>query len=68
MWLDQELNADCRALVREYTDLEEALAGAGYVQESGLEQIELKKAIYARLDVAAQPAAILGSSTSARHV
>lgn len=68
MWLDQELDADCRALVREYPDLEEALAGAGYVQESGPEQIELKKAIYARLDGAAAPAAILGSSTSAHDM
>ena len=67
-WLDQELDADCRALVREYADLEEALAGAGYVQESGPEQIDLKKAIYARLDDAAAPATILGSSTSAHDM
>lgn len=68
MWLDQELDAHGRALVRAYPDLEEALAGAGYVQESGPEQIELKKAIYARLDDAATPATILGSSTSAHDM
>lgn len=67
-WLDQELSADCRALVREYADLEEVLAGAGYVQESGPEQIELKKAIYVSLDHAAPPEAILGSSTSAHDM
>src|SRR5688572_5644882 len=68
LWLDQELDADCRALIRDYPDLQEALAGAGYVQESGPEQIELKKAIYARLDDVAAPAAILGSSTSAHDM
>ena len=68
MWLDQELNPDCRALVTAYKDLEEALTGAEYVQESGPEQIELKKAIYADLDRAASPEAILGSSTSAHDM
>ena len=80
-WLDQDLSADLkdglitadeastrRALVTEYSDLEEALAGAEYVQESGPEQIELKKAIYADLDHAAPPEAILGSSTSAHDM
>jgi 3-hydroxyacyl-CoA dehydrogenase len=45
--------------------LDEAVAGAGYVQESGPERIELKKSLYADLDRAADPATILGSSTSA---
>lgn len=46
-------------------NLAEALDGAGYVQESGPEQIKLKKAIYAELDQAASDATILASSTSA---
>ncbi len=77
-WLDQDLEAERaedlitaeeaetrRALVNVHAKLEDALAGAGYVQESGPEQIELKKQIYASLDQAADPKAILGSSTSA---
>ena len=48
-----------------HEDLAGALAGAGYVQESGPERIEVKKAIYAELDRAAGPEAILASSTSA---
>jgi len=44
--------------------LGEALNGVGYVQESGPERMELKQALYADLDRAADPAAILGSSTS----
>jgi 3-hydroxyacyl-CoA dehydrogenase len=68
-WLDQDLEAEQadtrRSLVSVHTSLSDALKGAGYVQESGPEQIEVKKAIYARLDEAADPNAILGSSTSA---
>lgn len=45
--------------------LEEALDGVGYVQESGPERLDLKRAIYAELDAAAAPEVILGSSTSA---
>ena len=71
-WLDQELEtepADARrSLVSVHTSLSDALNGAGYVQESGPEQIEVKKAIYARLDDAADPNAILGSSTSAHDM
>src|SRR6185295_13672495 len=43
----------------------EALKGAGYVQESGPEQPDIKHAMYAELDRLAEPRAILGSSTSA---
>jgi 3-hydroxyacyl-CoA dehydrogenase len=81
MWLDQDLNADLadrlitaeeasarRALITAHADLEEALASAEYVQESGPEQIEVKKAIYADLDGVAPPEAILGSSTSAHDM
>lgn len=44
--------------------LAEALDGAGYVQESGPEQLAAKRALYAELDQAAMPRAIIGSSTS----
>ena len=72
-WLDQDLEAECtaeeaaarRSLVSVHASLSDALQGAGYVQENGPEQIDVKKMIYARLDDAAGPDAILGSSTSA---
>jgi len=45
--------------------LEEAVAGAEYVQECGPEVLEVKQATFEQLDRAAPPAAILASSTSA---
>ncbi len=45
--------------------LAEAVAGADLVQESGPETLDAKKALFAQLDAAAPPAAILASSTSA---
>lgn len=45
--------------------LEQALEGADYVQESGPETLAAKQAIFAQLDAAAAPAAVLASSTSA---
>ena len=45
--------------------LRDAVAGAEYVQESGPETLATKRAIFAELDDAAPPAAILASSTSA---
>jgi len=51
--------------VRIVPSLEEAVAGAEYVQESGPETLEAKREIFARLDAEAAPNAILASSTSA---
>lgn len=45
-------------------DLEAALAGAGHVQESAPEKVEVKRALYADLDRLAAPQAVLASSTS----
>lgn len=45
-------------------DLEIAVAGADLVQESTPETLEMKREIFARLDSAAPPEAILASSTS----
>jgi 3-hydroxyacyl-CoA dehydrogenase len=47
------------------TTLSEALRGAGYVQESGPEQLAAKQALFAELDQVAESDAILASSTSA---
>ena len=45
--------------------LEEAVAGAEYVQECGPEVLEVKRETFEKLDRAAPPSAILASSTSA---
>jgi 3-hydroxyacyl-CoA dehydrogenase len=45
--------------------LQEALSGADWVQECGPEKIEEKRAIFARLDAASEPDAVLASSSSA---
>ncbi len=76
-WLEQDIELDRKAglisaeeaekrlaLITAHESLEEALEGAGYVQENGPEQLELKKSIYAEIDKASDPEAILGSSTS----
>ena len=44
--------------------LEEALVGAGWVQESVAEDVEVKRTVFAALDRLAPPDAILASSTS----
>ena len=69
-WLDQNLETESRqrALISAHAKLTDAIDGAGYVQESGPEDIEIKRAIYRDLDQAADPQAILGSSTSAHDM
>jgi L-gulonate 3-dehydrogenase len=57
--------AACRARVSAHADPEEAVSGAGYVQESGPEDLTVKRSIYAELDRLAAPDAVLASSTSA---
>jgi len=44
--------------------LEAALDGAGFVQESGPERLDAKRALFATLDAAAAPGVVLASSTS----
>ncbi|MBV8662338.1 MAG: 3-hydroxyacyl-CoA dehydrogenase, partial [Hyphomicrobiales bacterium] len=51
--------------MRSAATLEEALDGAIYVQENTPEDVGVKRAVFARLDAAAAPDAILASSTSA---
>lgn len=46
-------------------DLAAALDGAGYVQESTPEKIDIKRGIFAELDALASPDAVIASSTSA---
>ncbi len=49
----------------ECDSLEHALDGAEYVQESTLEDVEVKKAVFTQLDEVATPETIIASSTSA---
>jgi L-gulonate 3-dehydrogenase len=46
------------------SSLEEALAGADYVQESAPERVEIKRELYKKLDVLTPPHVVIGSSTS----
>ncbi|WP_212525698.1 3-hydroxyacyl-CoA dehydrogenase [Actibacterium sp. MT2.3-13A] len=53
------------ARIRTCPTLEEAAAGASFVQENAPERIEFKQDLFARLDAATAPEAIIASSTSA---
>jgi 3-hydroxyacyl-CoA dehydrogenase len=56
--------AAVRAAIAPAETLEAALAGADYVQESGPERLDEKRALFARMDAIAAPETILASSTS----
>ncbi len=53
-----------RARIQGCATLEEALAGASYVQESLPEKVEIKREIFARMDALASASTVLASSTS----
>ena len=57
--------ADVRGRMGAVAGLDEALGDADYVQENTPEKLEIKRAVFARLDAAAGPGTILASSTSA---
>jgi 3-hydroxyacyl-CoA dehydrogenase len=76
-WMAEDLKLDCaerqitakeadarQARVKLCRHLGEAVAKVGYVQESGPENMAIKKALYAELDRAAPADAVLASSTS----
>jgi len=76
-WLEQNLEfnrkdgfisakgiQEIRGRITPHSDLDQALRGVGYVQESGPERIELKQKLFAKLDQLAKPGTILASSTS----
>jgi 3-hydroxyacyl-CoA dehydrogenase len=52
------------ARIRVAASLQDALAGAGFVQENGPETLEAKRALFAEMDALAAPDTILASSTS----
>jgi L-gulonate 3-dehydrogenase len=57
--------AEVRARLRPCASLEEALDGAVYAQESVPEDRDIKARVFAAMDAAAAPGAVLGSSCSA---
>lgn len=57
--------AAMRAAVAVAGSLAEALAGAGHVQESTPEQVELKTQVFGEPDALAPPEAVIASSASA---
>ena len=57
--------AEVAARMRVAATLESALEGAVHVQENTPEDVEVKRAVFARLDAAAPPDSVLASSTSA---
>ena len=57
--------SEVAARIRAAATLESALAGAVHVQENTPEDVEVKRAVFARLDAVAPPDAVLASSTSA---
>jgi len=67
-WLEENLEQDVadgvvsrqeaktrRSLVSAHCDLKEALSEAEYIQESGTEKLDIKQAIFAEIDKAANP-------------
>jgi 3-hydroxyacyl-CoA dehydrogenase len=80
-WVESDLECDaadglispqqaqkCLSLISLHTNLDEAIAGAEYVQECGPEQLEIKHSIFSRMDEIAAPGVILASSTSALDI
>ena len=57
--------AEVAARMRVAATLESALEGAVHVQENTPEDVEVKRAVFVRLDAAAPPDSVLASSTSA---
>ena len=50
--------------IRSSPSLQDAVADAAYVQESTAERVDVKRQVFARMDLAAPPRCILASSTS----
>jgi 3-hydroxyacyl-CoA dehydrogenase len=63
--LSGSLAAEVAARIHVAPTLESALEGVVHVQENTPEDVDVKRAVFARLDAAAPPDAVLASSTSA---
>jgi 3-hydroxyacyl-CoA dehydrogenase len=63
--LGNDTPAEVLARIRAEPDLAAAVAGAAHVQESAPERLDIKQALFARLDALAPPTAVIASSSSA---
>ena len=63
--LKSQTSGNVRKRIVPVRTIEEALAGAVHVQENAPEDVETKRALFARLDAAAPPDVVLASSSSA---
>ena len=63
--LNGAATGEVAARIRAAESFEAALEGAAHVQENTPEDVEVKRRVFARLDAAAPPDAVLASSTSA---
>jgi 3-hydroxyacyl-CoA dehydrogenase len=59
---------EARKLITITTSVEEAVAGAAMIQESGPDSIEIKHELIARIEAAAPAEAIIATSTSSRSI
>lgn len=62
--IDQERYEKALSLASYTTSIEEAVAGAQFIQESGPEKLEIKHQLLEEIEKYADPAAIIASSTS----
>jgi len=67
-WIDSQEASARRDRIEVPGSLEEALSGAGYIQESGPERTDLKRQVFEEIDRIAEPDAILASSTSSLNM
>ena len=66
-WASLALGVDSAAIADRLiftTDLESALDGVAFVQESAPESLDLKQALFVRIEQSAPPSAVIASSTS----
>jgi 3-hydroxyacyl-CoA dehydrogenase len=66
--ITKEQADEARKLITVTTSVDEAVEGAAMIQESGPDSIEIKHELIARIEVAANPDAIIATSTSSRSI
>lgn len=64
-WIEARLLDGAAVEIRCCTEIADTVRGAGYIQESGPEKLDVKRAIYREIEAAMAPDALLGTSTSA---
>ena len=66
--IDEAKAAEARSLYTVTTSIEDACKGATMIQESGPDKMELKHSIIAQIEAAADPTAIICTSTSSKSI